>query len=105
MSTHLEVGCEGVGQAHAAREGGENEIPHLDTVGRNNVAEPVVVVTQELREIVQQDQQHTQRTPVQPTQTKRVLKNSSTRSVLRYSLQNKDNQDTRTGTVPVWYIN
>ena len=98
MSTHLEVGCEGVGQAHAAREGGENEIPHLDTVGRNNVAEPVVVVTQELREIVQQDQQHTQ-----PTQTKRVLKNSSTRSVLRYSLQNKDNQDTRTGTV--WYNN
>ena len=45
---HLQVGGEGVGQPHVAGEGGEDEVPHLDAVGRDHVAEAVVVVTQEL---------------------------------------------------------
>ena len=57
-----EVGCEGVGQSHVAGEGTEYEIPHLDAVWGNHVAERVVIVTQELWEVVQQNQQHPQRT-------------------------------------------
>ena len=59
---HLEVGCERVGQAHVAREGAEDEVAHLDAVGRNDVAEGIVVVTQELREVMKQDQQYAQST-------------------------------------------
>ena len=73
VRAHLQVGCEGIGKSHAAREGGENEIAHLDAVGRDDVAEAVVIVAEELREVVQQHQQHTQRTPVQPEKIHRTV--------------------------------
>ena len=37
---YLEVGREGVGQTHAAREGGQDQVPHLDTVRWDHVTEP-----------------------------------------------------------------
>lgn len=53
---YLEVWCEGVGEPHVAREGTEDEVPHLDAVGRDHVAEGEVVVTEELREVMEQYQ-------------------------------------------------
>lgn len=53
-SVYLEVWCEGVGEPHVAGEGTEDEVPHLDAVGRDHVAEGEVVVTEELREVVEQ---------------------------------------------------
>ncbi|CAN8001118.1 unnamed protein product [Ixodes pacificus] len=58
---HLEVGRERVRQAHVAGEGTQDQVAHLDAVGRDQVAETIVVVAQELREVVQQHQQHPQR--------------------------------------------
>ena len=58
---HLEVRCEGVRQAHVAGEGTEYEVAHLNAVGRDDVAEGEVVLTEELGEVVQQNQQHPQR--------------------------------------------
>ncbi|CAN8024690.1 unnamed protein product [Ixodes persulcatus] len=58
---HLEVGRERVWQAHVAGEGTQDQVAHLDAVGRDQVAETIVVVAQELRKIVQQHQQHPQR--------------------------------------------
>ena len=66
LCTDLEVWSEGVREPHVAGESRENEVPHLDAVGRNDVTEAVVVVTEELREVVQQDQKDPQRTAVQP---------------------------------------
>lgn len=58
---HLEVGGEGVGQAHVAGEGRQDEVAHLDARGRHHVAQLKVVLAQELWEIVQQHEQHAQR--------------------------------------------
>ena len=58
MRTDLEVRSEWVWESEVAREGGQDEVPHLNAVGRNYVAEHEVVVAQELREVVQQHQQH-----------------------------------------------
>jgi len=55
-SMYLEVWREGVGEPHVARECTEDEVPHLDAVGRNHVTEGEVVVTEELREVVEQYQ-------------------------------------------------
>ena len=52
---HLEVGREGVREPHVPRERGEDEVPHLDAVGGDDIAEAVVVITQELREVVQEN--------------------------------------------------
>lgn len=52
-STYFEVGRERVGEPHVAWEGTEDEVPQLDAVGGDDVTEAVVVVTQELREVVQ----------------------------------------------------
>lgn len=60
QQVHFQVGREGVGQAHVAGEGAQDEVAHLDAVGRDHVAEAVVVVAQELREVVQQHKQDTQ---------------------------------------------
>ena len=54
--SNLEVRCEGVGQPHVAREGTEDEVPHLDAVGEDDVAEGEVIVTEELREVMEQHQ-------------------------------------------------
>lgn len=51
----LEIRRERIGQAHVARKRAQYEIAHLDAVGRDDVAEAVVVVAEELGEIVQQD--------------------------------------------------
>ena len=58
----LEVGCERIGESHVAWECTEDEVPHLDAVRRDDITERVVVFAQELWEIVEQHQQHTQRT-------------------------------------------
>ena len=44
QAADLEVRREGVGQAHVAREGGEDEVAHLDAAGRYDVTEGEVVV-------------------------------------------------------------
>mmetsp|Transcript_42174 Transcript_42174/g.109367 ORF Transcript_42174/g.109367 Transcript_42174/m.109367 type:complete len:264 (-) Transcript_42174:1570-2361(-) len=62
---HLEVGREGVRQAHVAREGAQDEVAHLDAAGRDDVAQRKVVLAQKLRKVVQQHQQHAQRAAVQ----------------------------------------
>ncbi len=62
---HLEVGRERVGQTHVAREGAENEVAHLDTVGWNDITERVVEITEKFREVVQKHQQHAQSSFVQ----------------------------------------
>ena len=60
QQVHLEVGGEGVRQAHVAREGGQDEVAHLDAAGRDDLAQLEVVLAQELREVMQQHQQHPQ---------------------------------------------
>ena len=60
VHTDLEVGCEGIWQSHVAREGTENEVPHLDTVGRDDITEREVIVTEKLGEVMEEDQQHSQ---------------------------------------------
>mmetsp|Transcript_8574 Transcript_8574/g.22973 ORF Transcript_8574/g.22973 Transcript_8574/m.22973 type:complete len:294 (-) Transcript_8574:5821-6702(-) len=61
QQVHLEVGRERVRQAHIAWEGRQDEVAHLHAGGRDVVAQGEVVLTQELREVVQQDQQQAQR--------------------------------------------
>lgn len=68
---YLQVGCERVGEPHVPREGTEDEVAKLDAVGWNNIAEAVVVVTQELWEVMQQDQQHTERALEKPRRRRR----------------------------------
>lgn len=63
---YLQVGCEGVREPHVTREGTKDEIAKLDAVWWDNITEAVVVVTQELWEVVQQDQQHTERALEKP---------------------------------------
>ena len=58
---HLEVGRERVGQAHVSRESAQDEVAHLDAVGRDDITEGVVVITEEFWEVVQQDEQHAER--------------------------------------------
>lgn len=57
---YLEIGCERVREPHVAWKGTEDEVAELDAVGWDNVTEAIVVVTQELWEVMQQDQQHPQ---------------------------------------------
>lgn len=59
---YLQIGSEGVWKPHVAWEGTQNQVAELDAVGRDDVTEAVVVVTQELWEVMQQDKQDTQGT-------------------------------------------
>ena len=59
--SHLKVGREGVRKPHVTWKGTEDEIAELDAIGWDDVTEAVVVVTQELWEVVQQNQQDAQR--------------------------------------------
>lgn len=68
---YLQVGREGVREPHVPREGTQDEIAKLDAVGRDNVTEAVMVVTQELWEIMQQDQQHPERALKKPRRRRR----------------------------------
>ena len=58
---HLQVGREGIRQAHGSREGGQDQVAHLDAGGGHMADQLEVVLTQELRQIVQEHQQHPQR--------------------------------------------
>ena len=58
--TYFEVGCEWVWKSHVSGECRQDQIPHLDTVGGNDVCKDIVVVTQELWEVMKQHQQHSQ---------------------------------------------
>lgn len=69
VCVYLQVGCERVREPHVAWEGTEDEVAELDAVRRDNVAEAVMVITQELWEVMQQDQEHSQRALNQPTTT------------------------------------
>mmetsp|Transcript_7184 Transcript_7184/g.20927 ORF Transcript_7184/g.20927 Transcript_7184/m.20927 type:complete len:312 (+) Transcript_7184:54-989(+) len=64
QEVHLEVWSEGVGQPHVPREGAEHQVPHLDAARRDDVAELEVVLAKELREVVEQHQQHPERSLV-----------------------------------------
>lgn len=57
---YLQVGGEGVREPHVAWEGTEDEVAELDAVGWDDVTEAVMVITQELWEVVQQDQEDSQ---------------------------------------------
>lgn len=81
----LQIGRERVGKSHVAWEGTEDEVAELDAVGRDHVAEAIVVVTQELWEVVQQDQKHSQRPlrrgeEVTKRKEKKAPNNKSTRA-------------------------
>ena len=45
-----------VGERDGRGEGAEDNIPQLDAMGRNNIAESEVMLAEELGEVVQQDQ-------------------------------------------------
>ena len=49
----LEVGGERVWQPHVAWKGTQDQVPHLDAVRGNHVAECKVIVTEKLGEVVQ----------------------------------------------------
>eukprot|EP00965_Chrysotila_dentata_P090370 2981930-Pleurochrysis_carterae.AAC.2 len=69
----LEVWREGVWQPHVAREGGENEVSHLDARRRDGVAEEEVVVAQKLWKVVEQHEEHAQRAAVEHAHGRREL--------------------------------
>mmetsp|Transcript_2978 Transcript_2978/g.5335 ORF Transcript_2978/g.5335 Transcript_2978/m.5335 type:complete len:511 (+) Transcript_2978:47-1579(+) len=54
----LQVGREGVGQTHVAREGREDEVAHLDARDGDDVAERKVKVAQKVGKVVEEDEQH-----------------------------------------------
>lgn len=58
---YLQVGREWVRKPHVAWEGTQDEVAELDAVWWNNITEAIMVVTQELWEVMQQDQKHTER--------------------------------------------
>ena len=60
QTVDLQVGSEGVREPHVAWKCTQDEVAHLNAVGRDDVTEGVVVVTQELREVMQQHQQDSQ---------------------------------------------
>ena len=60
VSLYLEIGCERVREPHVAWKGTEDEVAKLDAVGWDNITEAVMVVTQELWEVMQQNQEHSQ---------------------------------------------
>ena len=62
---HLQVGGEWVWEAHVAREGREDEVPHLDAVGWDDIAEAVVVIAEELWEVVEEDEENSEGATVQ----------------------------------------
>ena len=66
MCVYLEIGCERVRKPHVAWKGTEDEVAELDTVGWDNITEAVMVVTQELWEVMQEDQEHPQCALEQP---------------------------------------
>lgn len=53
--TYLQVRSERIRKTHVARECRQNEVPHLNAVWRNYITEREVIVTQELREVMQQN--------------------------------------------------
>lgn len=61
----LEVGGEGVWEPHVARECREDEVAHLNARGRDGVAEGEVILAQELREVVQKDEEDPESPSVQ----------------------------------------
>mmetsp|Transcript_29531 Transcript_29531/g.65382 ORF Transcript_29531/g.65382 Transcript_29531/m.65382 type:complete len:496 (-) Transcript_29531:1158-2645(-) len=62
---NLKVGGEGVGQPHVAWESRQDEVAHLDAGCGDGIAQRDVVLTQELGEVVQQNQQQPQSALVQ----------------------------------------
>lgn len=66
VCVYLQIGRERVRKPHVAWEGTEDEVAKLDAVGWDNITEAIMVITQELWEVMQQDQQHSQRALKQP---------------------------------------
>ena len=62
---YLEVGCKRIRQPHVPREGRQDQIPHLDTIWRNNITKAVMVITKELGEVMEEYQKDSQGTPIQ----------------------------------------
>lgn len=57
---YLQIGSERVRKPHVAWKGTEDEVAKLDAVGWDNITEAIMVITQELWEIMQQDQKDPQ---------------------------------------------
>lgn len=53
---YLEIRCKRVREPHIAWKGTEDEVAQLNAVGWDNVTKAIMVVTQELWEIMEQDQ-------------------------------------------------
>lgn len=68
---YLQIGCEGIREPHVPWEGTEDEVAELDAVGRNDITEAVMIVAQELWEVMQQNQKHSQCT-LEPKKNKSV---------------------------------
>lgn len=66
VCVYLQIGGEWIREPHVAWEGTEDEVAELDAVGWDNITEAVMVVTQELWEVMQQDQEHSQCALKQP---------------------------------------
>lgn len=66
VCVYLEIRCEGVREPHVAWKGTEDEVAELDAVGWDNITEAVMVVTEELWEVMQQNQKHSQCALKQP---------------------------------------
>lgn len=57
---YLQIGCEWVREPHVAWEGTKDEVAKLDAVRWDHITEAIMVVTQELWEVMQQNQKHSQ---------------------------------------------
>ena len=64
-TAYLEILAKGIGQTLRAWEGTENYVSELDTPGRYDVTEGEVIITEELREVVEKNEQTPQSTLVQ----------------------------------------
>jgi hypothetical protein len=54
---HLEIRGERVRQAHVAWEGREDQVPHLDARRGDDITETEVVFTEELGEVMEEDEE------------------------------------------------
>ena len=57
--THLKVWSERIWKPHVPWESTENQVTELDTVSRDHIAKPVMVIAQELRKVMQKYKQET----------------------------------------------
>lgn len=60
LSIHLEIRCERVREPHVTWKGTEYEVAKLNAVWWDDITESIMIVTQKLWEVMQQDQKDSQ---------------------------------------------